>query len=178
MTLQEFLVLDGIVRNTTEVQEQIKNLPKPYSVGGVKTPDSLNDITIGELMELQSAENERELILKCCTILLSLDERNALKSQANEVLGFSVWVSKELERIAKLFQSTTIPPTPEEKQAGVDSLNFGMFGILDYYALRMGITDHEEVEKVKWIRVYKCLDMDAKKARYEKRLRTIYAKKQ
>lgn len=177
MTLQEFLVLDGIVRNTTEVQEQIKNLPKPYSVGGVKTPDSLNDITIGELMELQSAENERELILKCCTILLSLDERNALKSQANEVLGFSVWVSKELERIAKLFQGTTIPPTPEEKQAGVDSLNFGMFGILDYYALRMGITDHEEVEKVKWIRVYKCLDMDAKKARYEKRLRTIYAKK-
>lgn len=177
MTLQEFLVLDGIVRNTTEVQEQIKNLPKPYSVGGVKTPDSLNDITIGELMELQSAENERELILKCCTILLSLDERNALKSQADEVLGFSVWVSKELERIAKLFQGTTIPPTPEEKQAGVDSLNFGMFGILDYYALRMGITDHEEVEKVKWIRVYKCLDMDAKKARYEKRLRTIYAKK-
>ena len=144
MTLQEFLVLDGIVRNTTEVQEQIKNLPKPYSVGGVKTPDSLNDITIGELMELQSAENERELILKCCTILLSLTERNALKSQANDVLGFSVWVSKELERIAKLFQSTTIPPTPEEKQAGVDSLNFGMFGILDYYALRMGITDHEE----------------------------------
>ena len=177
MTLQEFLVLDGIVRNTSEVQEQIKNLPKPYSVGGVKTPDSLNDITIGELMELQSAENERELILKCCTILLSLDERNALKSRANEVLGFSVWVSKELERIAKLFQSTTIPPTPEEKQAGVDSLNFGMFGILDYYALRMGIADHEEVEKVKWIRVYKCLDMDAKKARYEKRLRTIYAKK-
>lgn len=178
MTLQEFLVLDGVIRNTTEVQEQIKNLPKPYSVGGVKTPDSLNDITIGELMELQSAENEREFILKCCTILLSLDERNALKSQANDVLGFSVWVSKELERIAKLFQSTTIPPTPEEKQAGVDSLNFGMFGILDYYALRMGITDHEEVEKVKWIRVYKCLDMDAKKARYEKRLRTIYAKKQ
>ena len=177
MTLQEFLVLDGIVRNTTEVQEQIKNLPKPYSVGGVKTPDSLNDITIGELMELQSAENERELILKCCTILLSLTERNALKSQANDVLGFSVWVSKELERIAKLFQSTTIPPTPEEKQAGVDSLNFGMFGILDYYALRMGITDHEEVEKVKWIRVYKCLDMDAKKARYEKRLRTIISQK-
>ena len=178
MTLKELFILDGVVANKEEVQNQMKNLPKPYSVGGVKTPDSLNDITIGELMELQSAENERELILKCCTILLSLDERNALKSQANAVLGFSVWVSKELERIAKLFQSTTIPPTPEEKQAGVDSLNFGMFGILDYYALRMGITDHEEVERVKWIRVYKCLDMDAKKARYEKRLRTIYAKKQ
>lgn len=177
MTLKELFILDAVVANKEEVQSQMKNLPKPYSVGGVKTPDSLNDITIGELMELQSAENERELILKCCTILLSLTERNALKSQANDVLGFSVWVSKELERIAKLFQSTTIPPTPEEKQAGVDSLNFGMFGILDYYALRMGITDHEEVEKVKWIRVYKCLDMDAKKARYEKRLRTIISQK-
>jgi hypothetical protein len=115
--------------------------------------------------------------LKCCTILLSLDERNALKSQANAVIGFVSWVSKELERINKLFESTNIPPTAEEKQAGVESLKFGMFGVLDYYALRMGITDHEEVEKVKWIRIYKCLDMDAKKARYEKRLRTIISQK-
>lgn len=177
MTLKEFFVLDKLVANKYEVQDQIKNLPKPYSVGGVKTPDSLNDITIGELMELQSAQNEQDFVLKCCTILLSLDERNALKSQANAVIGFVMWVSKELERIGKLFDSTSIPPTPEEKQAGVESLKFGMFGVLDYYALRMGITDHEEVEKVKWIRVYKCLDMDAQKARYEKRLRTIYAKK-
>lgn len=177
MTLKDFFILDKLVVNTDEVQDQIKNLPKPYSVGGVKTPDSLNDITIGELMELQSAQNEQDFVLKCCAILLSLDERNALKSQANAVIGFVMWVSKELERIGKLFDSTSIPPTPEEKQAGVESLKFGMFGVLDYYALRMGITDHEEVEKVKWIRVYKCLDMDAQKARYEKRLRTIYAKK-
>jgi hypothetical protein len=177
MTLKELFILDGVVANKEEVQNQMKNLPKPYSVGGVKTPDSLNDITIGELMELQSAENERDFILKCCTILLSLEERNALKSQANSVIGFVSWVSKELERINKLFESTNIPPTAEEKQAGVESLKFGMFGVLDYYALRMGITDHEEVEKVKWIRIYKCLDMDAKKARYEKRLRTIISQK-
>lgn len=177
MTLKEFFILDGLVRNVEDVQRAISNLPKPYMVAGKRTPDTLNDLTMGELLELQSVNNERELILKACAILLSIDERKALKSKANEVLGFAMWVSKELGRISKLFESTNIPPTAEEKQAGVDSLNFGLFGLLDYYALRMGITDHEQVEYVPWIRVYKCLDMDAKKARYEKRLRNILQKK-
>ncbi len=41
-----------------------------------------------------------------------------------------------------------------------------------------GITDHEQVESVPWVRVYKCLDMDAEKIRYERRLREIYQNKQ
>jgi len=45
----------------------------------------------------------------------------------------------------------------------VDKLSFGLFGLVDYYATRMGITDHEQVESVPWVRVYKCLDMDAEK---------------
>ena len=40
----------------------------------------------------------------------------------------------------------------------------------------MGITDHEEVERVPWIRVYKCLDMDAERTRFERRLRNILNK--
>ena len=55
-------------------------------------------------------------------------------------------------------------------------MNFGLFGLLDYYAQRMGITDHEEVERVPWIRVYKCLDMDAERTRFERRLRNILNK--
>ena len=82
-----------------------------------------------------------------------------------------------MQRINKLFASTSVPPTAEEQQAGADSLNFGPFGLLDYYALRMGITDHEAVEYVPWVRVYKCLDMDAMKMRYERRLRKILESK-
>ena len=100
--------------------------------------------------------------------------RGMTKVEVEAVLGFSSWVTKEVERITKLFETTSVAPTPEEKRAGVDQLSFGLFGLVDYYATRMGITDHEQVESVPWIRVYKCLDMDAEKIRYERRLRKIY----
>lgn len=41
----------------------------------------------------------------------------------------------------------------------------------------MGISNHEEVECVPWIRVYKCLDMDAKRVMFERRLRNVLNKK-
>ena len=95
-----------------------------------------------------------------------------------DILGFSTWVTREVERITKLFETTSVVPTPEERRAGVDKLSFGLFGLVDYYATRMGITAHEQVESVPWVRVYKCLDMDAEKIRYERRLREIYQNKQ
>lgn len=106
-----------------------------------------------------------------------MDEKQVLRADATEILGFVYWVAKEVKRINKLFASTNVPPTPEERQAGVDRLNFGFFGLVDYYAQRMGISNHEEVECVPWIRVYKCLDMDAKRVMFERRLRNVLNKK-
>lgn len=37
-----------------------------------------------------------------------------------------------------------------------------------------GIKDHEEVMSVPWMRVYKCLQIDSEKAKYELRLRKVY----
>lgn len=79
--------------------------------------------------------------------------------------------------INKLFASTSVPATAEEKAAGSDALNFGPFGLVDYYARRMGITDHEEVESVPWVRVYKCLDMDAKRMLFDRKLKNELMKK-
>ena len=64
-------------------------------------------------------------------------------------------------------------PTAKEKQAGVEKLQFGLFGILDWYAKRMGITDHDDVLTVPWLRIYKCMDMDNKVEQYQRRLNDI-----
>lgn len=178
MTVKEFLILVDVASNSTELLEQIKVLPKPSFVEGIPVPDSLNDLTIGQLMELQSITETSDYLFVPCRVLLGFSHDKVKGCKAEEVLALSTWVANEVERIAKLFESTSIQPTQEEKRAGVDKLSFGLFGLIDYYAIRMGITDHEFVESVPWIRVYKCLDMDAEKMRYERRLRVIYQKQQ
>ena len=79
-----------------------------------------------------------------------------------------------MQRINALFDSVKGKPTKEEEKAGIDKLKFGVFGLIDWYALRMGITDHEEVTKVPWGRGYKCLEMDNKRHEFDKRLAKIY----
>ena len=169
MTVKEFLILSDVASNAAELLEQIGKLPKPDFVAGVRVPETLNDLTIGQLMELQSVRNVIDCIMVPCRVVLGLPIDKIEKYEAADILGFSTWVTREVERITKLFETTSVAPTPEERRAGVDKL---------YYATRMGITDHEQVESVLWVRVYKCLDMDAEKIRYERRLREIYQNKQ
>lgn len=177
MTLKEFTVLSQHAVNRHELMMKLERLVKPTYLSGKRVPDSLNDITIGQLIMLQYISTDADFMLKPASIILGIQDDMLLKEQAEKVIGFSYWVAKELERINKLFKNTSIPPTQEEKQAGVEKLNFGSFGIIDWFAQRMGITDHSEVENVPWVRIYKCLDMDAKRFVYERRLREIYNKR-
>lgn len=177
MTLKEFTVLSQHAVNRHELMMKLERLVKPTYLSGKRVPDSLNDITIGQLIMLQYISTDADFMLKPASIIMSIQDDILLKEQAEKVIGFSYWVAKELERINKLFKNTSIPPTQEEKQAGVEKLNFGSFGIIDWFAQRMGITDHSEVENVPWVRIYKCLDMDAKRFVYERRLREIYNKR-
>ena len=173
MNVKEFLILGSVATNTAEVVEQMKKMPPPMYVGGHKVPESLNDLTIGELLSLQGIGDVKDCLFAVCRVLFGMNEKDVLATSAEDVISLSAWVAKEVERISKLFVSTSVPPTDEERQAGVEDLNFGMFGILDYFALRMGITNHEEVERVPWVRVYKCMEMDAEKTKYERRLRKV-----
>lgn len=172
MTVKEFFVI-GNITDSSKVQECMERLQRPFAVAGVHTPATLNDLNMGQLMLLQGIRTDKDFVLVPCRVLLGLKERAVMKAEASEVLGFCYWTAKEVERINKLFASTNVPPTQEETKAGADRLNFGIFGLVDYYALRMGITDHEEVERIPWVRVYKCLDMDARRMVVERRLRKI-----
>ena len=89
---------------------------------------------------------------------------------------FVGWTFGEVERINQLFQKVRTEPTQREKRAGVERLQFGLFGMLDWYAQRMGIENHDDVLTVPWARIYKCMDMDTRRAQFERRLQEIAAK--
>lgn len=176
MTVKEFLIKSDVCRDQEGLRKQIEELPKPEFIGNKRTLSDLNDITMGQLIMLQSMGDSKDVALIPCKTLLCMEEKEILSAKAETILGFSMWVITEVDRINKLFSSTSVKPTKEEKQAGVEKLSFGMFGMIDHYALRMGIANHEDVEKVPWIRIYKCLDIDSEKAKFQRRLQEVYAR--
>lgn len=177
MKLREFVQLYRFAANKSEIQAKIEKMGKPKELCGKVAPVSLNDINFGQLMRLQHIQTDAEFISVPCEVLLGLSESDIMNEDADKVIAFSAWVGKEVKRISELFAKASVPPTNEEKQAGIESLSFGPFGLYDWYARRMGITDHTEVDNVPWIRVYKCLEMDAKRTIFERKLKTILSKK-
>ena len=67
-----------------------------------------------------------------------------------DVFGFMHFCKDQLEKINKLFSSLKVNYSSEELSAGVKDLQFGPFGVLDWYARRMGITNQNEVREVAW----------------------------
>ena len=174
MTTREFLILIEVASNAAGVMKELATLSRPAYVGGKKVPADLNGVTMGQLMELQGIKTVADCLFIPPQVILQLDREQVLATDVEEIFGLANWASQEVKRIAKLFESTSVPPTVEERKAGIEQLSFGVFGLLDYYAQRMGITDHAEVERVPWVRVYKCMEMDAARIKFDRRLRKIY----
>ena len=155
---------------------EMKKHTRPMFVADRKTPETLNEITIGQLIELSEIGDTDESFYKITSIILGMTKEETNKARAVEVVRFVGWVVSEVERINKLFDKIQAKPTAKEQRAGVERLNFGLFGMIDWYARRMGIQNHDEVFNVPWARIYKCMDMDAKTRDYERRLQEIATK--
>lgn len=152
---------------------KMQTFSRPEKVGGIRTPENLNELTIGQLIEMSSCADGFGMFYNICRIVLGLTEKKTRMARALDVVRFVGWVTGEVEKINKLFESTSTQPTEVERRAGIERLRFGLFGMLDYYALRMGIKDHDEVLNVKWMRVYKCIDIDNQKNLYQRRLQEV-----
>lgn len=114
-----------------EQYSAIKNLPRPVSVCGKETPKNLNMISYGQLDDLHDNSAGLLAIVNCCKVILGVSEEDIMKESAERVLWFVYFCNKEVERINKLFEAIKPHFDSEEKQAGVDRLKFGSFGILD-----------------------------------------------
>lgn len=148
---------------------------RPEFVGEKLTPENLNQLTIGQLIELSEVGDTNESLYRVTETVMGMQREETDRARAVDVVRLVGWVFGEVEKINKLFNKTKTNYTQRERQAGVEKLQFGLFGMLDWYARRMGIENHDDVLGVPWMRIYKCLDMDTKQSQYERRLNEIAA---
>ena len=148
----------------------LKEIECPARVGRTEAPQDLNDLTLGQLIQLETIGAEKGVFSAIAVVLLGKDEEWAAKAPAMEMLGLRNMVVKEQDRIAGLFKSLSHEPDAAEIMAGIDKLEFGMFGLADWYARRMGISDHDDVFNTPWLRIWQCRKNDIDEAEYQKRL--------
>ena len=155
---------------------KIGKQPRPEFVGDVEVPENLNQLSIGQLIDLSQLSDSEESLYQIVSTVLGLSHKEVEQARAVDVVMMIGWVTSEVERINKLFETTdTAKPTRLEKEAGIDNLRFGLFGMLEWYAVRMGISDHDQVLKTPWLRIYKCMDIDNKRNQYERNLQKLQA---
>lgn len=166
-----------IAEATRKLDLEIRDMPRPIRVGDRTTPEGIETMTMGQMLTLSSCKDDWSMFYAVCHELLDMDSRETDAAYAPQVVMFVGWAIHEIERMNELFKGIKTTKTAEEKRAGCEKLDFGAFGLVDWYAKRMGIHDHEEVMNVPCLRVYQCLKMDAERDEYEKRLAKILREK-
>lgn len=160
-------------------EDTIKSLvliPQPRVFCKKVVPADLQLVTFGMLTRLQQAPKDNDYLRTCCNLVSTLTGVPAdivASKKAIEVLGIVNMIQTEMERIGKLFKALQTGHTSEEMSAGIERLDFGAFGLVDWYAQRMGIIDHEDVFKTPWARIYQCAKIDHEQGEFEKRYRKI-----
>lgn len=152
------------------VIEDLLEVSPPAVFRGKSTPESLDHLTLEELCHLQDGAANNRLIYAAMEVLHGATEEETDKMPALAVVGIRNMVASELDRIAGLFSLLHREFTAPEILAGAEQLNFGMFGLADWYARRMGITNHDEAFRTPWLRIYQCRKNDLEMEEYKARL--------
>ena len=155
---------------TVEQLDELKSAACPAEIGGKQAPQDLNDITLGQLIQLEVVGAEKGIFAAIAVVLLGRSEEWAMSAPTLPMLGLRNMVVAEQDRIAGLFKMLEREPDAAEVMAGIDKLNFGMFGLADWYAKRMGIQNHDTVFDTPWIRIWQCRKNDIEQGEYQKRL--------
>lgn len=165
---QKYLVCD---------EAALQAVPRPERLGGKRVPETFNDLTLGDLAELWSIRDQTDLLFRAPKVVLGLTEKQVLRSRTTDLIGFLNFTGAELKRIADMWEQCSNPPTPEQMEAGVRDLDFGAFGIIDSWARRMHIPDHDQAAQTNWLVVWQCMKNDARTAAYERRLQAVINRK-
>lgn len=135
---------------------------------------SFNELKFKQLIDLQTKiETVNDMIFVPLEIVHDLKQEDVIQLSAFDCLRFALHTKDELERITKLFKTIEYKPTSNEVKAGINMISHGFFGTIDWYARRMGITDHDEVTDLKWVRIYKCLEIDFYNNKFERNYRKV-----
>lgn len=171
-TYGEFMVLLQCCakEHVTELIDRLANAEKPATICGHEVPDNLNMISYGMLDDFSRINPNEDPATQILNILFDMDVVEVCEANVFDVFGILNFVRDEVSRINKLFKSIKVNFSSEEIAAGVEDLDFGTFGVVDWYSRRMGITNQDEVYDVGWIRIFTCMKNDNEKNAYESRL--------
>ena len=151
-TVADFLKWEPYM--SQEYLAEILNVECPVTLCGKQAPQSLDNITLEGLCRLQDAKGLAGIFEVLGAVFYNLTPEQVRKLPAVPMFGLGNMVVKELQRIAGLFDMLHRELTAQEVMAGAEKLNFGIFGLADWYAQRMGITNHDEVFRTPWTRIY------------------------
>lgn len=151
----------------------MESLERPSKVGGHDVPVDLSEMTLGQMLDLQECSNGEDMFYLTCRVLLGMERGEVDNARAVEVVCFCGWVAGRVKWINGLFESVKVKPTDVQVRAGIGKMNFGVFGMIDWYAKRMGITDHNQVFGVSWMRIYKCLQIDAETEKFNREVQKV-----
>lgn len=143
-------------------------------------PKDLKMITFGQYSDLCDVFSQKdvfEIVKSVPEILFSVSEEEIFATNVAYLWGLCNFAAREIGNINKLFSEIRMDYTDEERKAGIENLQFGTFGILDWYARRMGITDQNAVNNEKWVRIYQCMKNDMEDAKFQRRLQKVYEQK-
>lgn len=170
---KDWLAIASMSRDMDGFMKKMNTFSRPFEVAGKRTQENLNDMTVGQMLQLSGMKSGGDLFYKTTEVLLGLDEAQTAKALAVEVVSYVGWVIGQIERINRLFDKAKGKPTDKELRAGINRLKFGMFGLVDWYAQRMGITNHDDVMGISWMRLYKCMDIDNRTNEFNRRMANI-----
>lgn len=178
-TYKDFLYLFPFCteEHRKELIERLYKQKRPFTLCEKEVPENLNKLTYGKLDDIRNATSSEDPISECAKILLGVEQIKLLYADVNDVFGFISFVMSELDKINKLFSDIKQSYSNEEVAAGVHELDFGTFGVLDWYARRMGIVNQNDVRDVAWVRIYQCMLNDNMLSEYERRLQKQFIDK-
>lgn len=158
--------------------EYLNKMERPDCLFGQEVLQDFGLITFGQYSDLCDAmggKNDLTLLRNVVkAIYTDVTDEQIDEQPATDIFGFCNFAAKEVKKINDLFGDINVEHTEEERKAGIDRLQFGTFGILDWYAKRMKITDQNEVNNVKWVRIYTCMKNDSAEVAFNRRLQKVY----
>lgn len=144
----------GAIQNHDYIVEHSE---KPRRLCGRYMPDDLTHLRMGTFVEMMQCKDE----IKLLTTIYNVTESELQCEWAQNVVGAIKWTIEQLESITELF-SQLDGDAESDKQGSI-------FSTIDWYALRMGITEHDKVLKVPCLIIWQCAKEDAEK--YKKQLK-------
>lgn len=175
-TVRQFLAL-SIYYDLTPYQSAIIERGKPDSIAGYKLPETLDSITYGQRLDLQEMKTETDMLFTPCEVLFKMTKQDVLSVPIFDIAALSKWVVSELNRMTERENKTLhYMPSPEEVKAGINTLRFGAFGVIDSIVKTRPVYKHEEVLGLSCAKVYAMQLIDHKQTMYEKKLREQFSK--